>query len=60
MDGLKPDLDVMQSKAGRFRGHMQPLGRLINREYGLKEVRALVPRAVLSFSKHYPWHLASL
>jgi len=60
VDGLKLDLDVMQSKAGRFRGHMQPLGRLINRENGLKGVRALVHRAVVSFSKCFPWHLASL
>src|SRR5271166_4156848 len=28
--GLKSDLDVMQSKVGRFRGHLQPLGRLID------------------------------
>jgi hypothetical protein len=60
MDGLKSDLDVMQSKVGRFRGHMQPLGRLINRENGLNGVQAVVLRAVVSFSKHYPWHLASL
>src|SRR5207247_9550222 len=50
----------MQSKAGRFRGHIQPLGRLINRENDLKGVRALVLRAVVSFSKCFPWHLASL
>lgn len=60
MDGLKPDLDVMQSKAGRFRGHLQPPGRSINREHGLKGARALVLRAVLSFSKCFPWHLARL
>jgi hypothetical protein len=60
VDGLKPGLDGMQSKAGRFRGHMQPLDRLINRENDLKGVRALVHRAVVSFSKYFPWHLASL
>ena len=38
VDGLKSDLDVMLSKVGRFRGHMQPLGRLINRKNGLKKV----------------------
>jgi hypothetical protein len=41
-------------------GHMQPLGRLINREKGLNGVRALVFRAVFSFSKCFPWHLAGL
>lgn len=40
--------------------HMQPLGRLINRENGLKGVRALVLRAELSFSICFPWHLARL
>jgi hypothetical protein len=60
VDGLKPDLEVMQSKAGQFRGHMQPLGRLINPENCVKGVGALVLRAVLSFSKCFPWHLARL
>lgn len=60
VDGLKPDLDVMQSKAGRFPGHMQQLGRLINRENDLKGVRALLLRAVVSFSKYFLWHLASI
>jgi hypothetical protein len=60
VDGLKPDSDVMQSKAGLFHGHMQPLGRSINRENGLKGAWALVLRAVLSFSKCFPWHLARL
>jgi hypothetical protein len=60
VDGLKLDLGVMQSKVGRFRGHVQPLGRLINREKGLNGVRALVFRAVFSFSKCFPWHLAGL
>ena len=54
VDGLKSDLDVMQSKVGWFRGHMQPLGRLINRENGLKGVQALALRTVLSFSKCFP------
>src|SRR5436189_3941388 len=40
--------------------HRRIANILINRENALKGVRALLLRAVYSFSKRFPWHLAHL